>query len=46
MTTIYVNEKKVDKKDLEKIEIKNENVKRILSGRLGAKSWKTRNFCL
>lgn len=34
MVTIYVNGKKVHKEDLKKMEIKSEEIKKILSGKL------------
>lgn len=37
MTTIYVNGKRVTKEELKNIEIKSENVKRILSEKLTKK---------
>lgn len=38
MTTVYVNGKRVTKEEIEKIEIRNEAVKRILAGKLKGKA--------
>lgn len=40
MTTVYVNGKRVTKEEIEKIEIRNEAVKRILAGKLTDKKGK------